>query len=90
MNRTVQHLKYEIRTIEAWHDGDGWYYNQTWHVDCVEVRGEHVKEELLHFKRKNNYVHKQGSVVMENVDGSMYELVVKKTGEPLMAFIPNF
>ena len=36
MNRTVQHLKYEIRTIEAWHDGDGWYYNQTWHVDDVE------------------------------------------------------
>lgn len=90
MNRTVQHLKYEIRTIKAWHDGDRWYYIRAEHVDNVEVRGEHVKEELLHFKRKNNYVHKQGSVVMENVDGSMYELVVKKTGEPLMAFIPNF
>ena len=45
MNKTVQHLKYEIRTIEAWADGEGWYYNQTWHVDDVEVRGEHVKED---------------------------------------------
>ena len=90
MNRTVQHLKYEIRTIETWADGEDWCHNQSWHVANVEVRGEHVKEELLHFKRKSGYVHKQGSVVMVNVDGSLYELVVKKTGEPLMAFIPNF
>lgn len=90
MNRTVQHLKYEIRAIETWADGEDWCHNQSCHVGNVEVRGEHVKEELLHFKRKSGYVHKQGSVVMVNVDGSLYELVVKKTGEPLMAFIPNF
>lgn len=90
MNRTVQHLKYEIRTVEAWSDGEDWYYNRTWREGDVEVRGEHVKEELLYFKRRSGYVHKQGSVVMRNVDGSLYELVVKKTGEPLMAFIPNF
>ena len=80
--------KYEIRAVDAWYDGDCWSYNETWHVRDVVIHGNNTRSNLLYMKRRSGYICRKGTCRMDCVDGSMYELVERKSGMPLMVFIP--
>ena len=81
--------KYEIRRVDAWgNEKDGYEYNETWHLCDFETRGNIARA----FKRALN---KQGvkmtpAAKVVNVDGSMYEAIVRKTGEPCYCAIPEY
>jgi hypothetical protein len=87
----VTRLNYEIRQIDALQEEEGyWLWNTSWHIEDVSIPAD-VKDferALLYRMRKAGIVSKLGRTKLVNVDGSMYELQDRKTGEPLIAFIP--
>lgn len=83
--------KYELRQVDAWHDGEGWYYNDSFHIDEFAVSDTaNEKRAFLRAMHKNGIVARRGMTRVE-YDGSVFELVNRKTGEPLMCAVPvNF
>lgn len=82
--------KYELRQVEAWRDGESWSYNNSFHIaDYAVSESADGKRAFLRAMHKNGFVCKRGMTRVET-DGSMFELVNRKDGEPLMAAIPMF
>lgn len=84
-------IRYELRQVEAWRDMEGWYYNNTFRITdyAVSVNANH-KRAFLRAMNKSGFVCKRGSCRVE-YDGTVFELVNRKTGEPLMYAMPvNF
>lgn len=82
-------LRYEVREIDALTDGECWYWNDSFHIADIEIsrKVKDIKRVLLHQMRKLGIVFKRGKCRLETYDGSSYELVVRRTGEPILAFI---
>ena len=82
--------KYELRQIDAWADCDGWIYNQTWKLAEYETAAKDHKTAFLRALHKIGVSCKRGKCRVET-DGSIYELVDRKTLEPLFCAVPvNF
>lgn len=80
-------MKYEIRQIDAWNCGDGWSYNETWHIGQYETNASDEKKAFLRQLHKHGIVCNRGKCVVE-FDGDCYELQDRKTREPLFVAIP--
>lgn len=80
-------IKFEIRQIEAWMDLEGWTYNQTWKIAVFNTAAADEKRAFLYALHKLGIVCKRGKCVVV-YDGSIYELLDRKTHEPLFAAIP--
>lgn len=80
---------YQIRVVDAWSDGEGWTYNESHHLAYATIsnKTKNIEEALLYHMRKHGLVSKRGKTRLE-YDGSIYELVERATGKPLVAFIP--
>ena len=83
--------KYELRQIDAWADvGDGWTYNETWKLAEYETEATDEKRAFLYQLHKLGISCKRGKCVVIS-DGSLLELVDRKTFEPLFCAVPvNF
>ena len=80
---------YEIRQVDAWGNGaDGWEYNETWKVDAFRSCAGNEKRLFLRKLRKNGITFKRGAVRVY-YDGSIWEIVNRKTLEPLFCMIPS-
>jgi hypothetical protein len=75
--------RWEQRQIDSWHDGEGWYDNQSFHVQDINLFPGEEKQFLLDLFWQDA----QKDYEVE-YDGSMYELVKKDTQEPLFRLIP--
>lgn len=79
-------FEYEIRKIDAWRDGDGWTWNDSYKIGTLKSAawGLHkpFRDKLLRMgiKFKNR--------VEVTFDGNVYELIDSRTQEPLFAMIP--
>ena len=83
-------FEYEIRQIEAWADLEGWTWNSSYHIGDFSTSAENHKRAFLNALHNLGIVCKRGKCKVE-FDGSIYELVDRKTLEPLFAAIPlNF
>lgn len=78
---------YEIRQIDAWHDGEGWTYNESWHICDVKSAANDEKRLFMRALRRHGIGFKRGAVRVD-YDGSVYEIVNRKTYEPLFCMIP--
>ena len=81
--------EYEIREVEAWRDGEGWTYNQTWKVCTVKSAAKDEKRLFADTLRKYGWWFRPGAIRIV-YDGSIYEVIDSKTQEPLFCMIPNY
>lgn len=77
---------YEVRQVDAWHDGEGWTYNATYHIGEFTTTGDPARAFRAALKRLGITFHR-GRTATE-YDGDVYEIVDRATREPLFAAIP--
>jgi hypothetical protein len=83
--------KFLVRQVEAWADPDGgWTYNNVWNIGEFVTRAKNIPVALTSWLKRNH-----GIVFIQNrvriwTDGDNYEIVDRKTGEPIFdaIFIP--
>lgn len=78
---------YEIRQVDAWHDGEGWTYNESWEIGSFTTAGDPARA----FRRalaKLGVTFYRGRTATE-YDGDVYEIVDRATRQPLFAAIPQ-
>ena len=80
-------MKFEIRQIDAWFDGDGWTYNESFRIGEFSTRVENVKRAFCRALHGLGVVFYRGRVVVVN-DGDLLEVQNRKSGEPLFVAIP--
>ncbi len=76
-----------ILEIEAWRDGDGWTWNNWFHVGNIsgaEFECADTNRDILKIVRERTALTGQGLVTIED-DGCNLVIVQKNTREPLYA-----
>ena len=80
---------FEIRQVDAWGNGsDGWEYNETFHLCNVKSAAKDEKRLFMRALRRHGIHFKRGAVRVD-YDGSIWEIVNRKTDEPLFCMIPS-
>jgi hypothetical protein len=74
---------WELQQIDSWHDGEGWYDNQAFHVQNTNLFPGEESQCLLDLFYKDA----QKDYEVE-CDGSVYELVKKESREPIFRLTP--
>lgn len=88
---TAQQLEsYEVREIDAWADPDGgWTYNESWHIGSFCTYSQDIPRAFRRYlKQCHGITFYRGRTATE-YDGDVYEIVDRKTREPLFAAIPQ-
>jgi hypothetical protein len=81
---------FEIRQIDAWGNiSDCYEYNETWHICNLSSAAQDEKRLFLRALRRRGISFKRGAVRVD-YDGSVYEIVNRKTLEPLFCMIPSY
>ena len=82
--------RYEIREIDAWYYDDGWNYNTTYLMGELTTSSKDEKRAFTNYlKNEHGITFKKNRTRIE-YDGSLYEIVDRKTFEPLFVMIPLF
>ena len=86
----MEEYGYEIRQIDAWFNGedDGGEYNESWHLCNVKSAAKDEKRLFMRALRRRGISFKRGAVRVD-YDGSIWEIVNRKTLEPLFCMIPS-
>lgn len=85
----MKKYNFEIRQIDAWGNiSDGYEYNETWHICNLSSAARDEKRLFLRALRRRGISFKRGAVRVD-YDGSIYEIVNRKTLEPLFCMIPS-
>lgn len=79
--------RYEIRQVDAWHDGEGWTYNESWEIGNFVTTGDTARA-FRHALARLGITFNRGKTATE-YDGDVYEIVDRATREPLFAAIPQ-
>lgn len=89
---TQKKYTYEIRQIDAWSDGEGgWTWNDSSHLGEFTVTEGCGNDKRAFLRALKNFVTLPRGKFKVDYDGSIYEVVKRKTGEPIFAAIPiNF
>ena len=80
-------MKFEIRQIDAWHDGEAWTYNESFRIGEFSTRAENVKRAFCRALHGLGVVFRRGRVVVVD-DGDCLEIQDRKSEKPLFAAIP--
>jgi hypothetical protein len=78
---------YEIREIDAWMYDDSWTWNTSYRLGSFTTTGDPARAFRRAIKRLGVTLYK-GKTVTE-YDGDVYEIVDRKTRQPLFAAIPQ-
>lgn len=78
---------YEIRQVDAWHDGESWTYNESLYIGSFTTAGD-VPRAFRRALAKLGITFYRGRTATE-YDGDVYEIVDRATREPLFAAIPE-
>ena len=80
--------RYEVRQVDALMQDDcSWYYNETWHIGEFSTVGD-VPRAFRRALAKMGVTFYRGRTVPE-YDGDVYEIIDRKTAEPLFVAIPQ-
>ena len=80
-------MKFEIRQINAWFDGEAWTYNESFRIGEFSTKAENVKRAFCRALHGLGVVFRRGCVVVVD-DGELLEIQDRKSGEPLFAAVP--
>jgi hypothetical protein len=84
-------VRFTVRQLDAWNEGEffGWTLNDAWKMGEFAVRaGANEKRAFLRFLHKKGITCKRGKCAVWT-DGDNYELIDRKTGEPLFDAVAN-
>lgn len=87
--------EYEVRQIDAWVEDvseDGqitWTWNNSYHIDNMATAAQDHKAAFRRWVRRALNGRRLDDLTI-TYDGSVYELIHKDTGEPILAAIPLF
>ena len=79
---------YEVREIDAWHDGEGWTYNTSYPLGTFTTTGDPARALRRYLKTHHGVTFYKGRTATE-YDGDVYEIVDRATRQPLFAAIPQ-
>ncbi|MEE1209017.1 MAG: hypothetical protein U0K60_03165 [Parafannyhessea umbonata] len=79
---------YEVREIDAYLYDDSWTYNETWHLGTFTTTGDPARAFRRYLKTHHGVTFYKGRTVTE-YDGDVYEIIDRKTAEPLFVAIPQ-
>ena len=79
-------MKFEIRQIDAWPDGEGWTYNDSFHIGEFSTKAKNVKRAFCRALHGLGVVFYRGRVVVVD-EGDLIEIQNRKSGEPLFVAI---
>ena len=80
-------MKFEIRQIDAWFDGEVWTYNESFRIGEFFTKAENIKRAFCRALRGLGVVFYRGRIVVVD-DGELLEIQDRKSGEPLFAAVP--
>ena len=80
-------ITFEVREIDALRDDDGWIWNTSYHVGEFTTRAKDGKRAFCAYLKRRGVVFKVNRTLID-YDGDVYEIVDRKTKEPLYAAIP--
>ena len=80
-------MKFEIRQIDAWFDGEAWTYNESSHIGEFTTNAKNLKKAFCNALHNLGIVFNRGRVVIID-DGDILEAQNRKSGEPLFVAIP--
>lgn len=78
---------YEVREIDAWMYDDSWTWNTSYLVGTFTTAAQDTARAFRHYLKTQGVTFNRGTTRTE-YDGDVYEIVDRKTGEPLYAAIP--
>ena len=79
-------MKFEIRQIDAWFDGETWTYNESFHIGEFTTNAKDLKKAFCNALHNSGIVFNRGRVVIVD-DGDTLEAQNRKDGEPLFVAI---
>ena len=82
--------KYEIRQIDAWHDGF-WYWNDSFHIGEFKTASQNVNQPFIKALKKLGITFQKGTIYIAyvgDISGDVLEVRNRKTDEPYFAAIP--
>jgi len=80
--------RYEIRQVDAIAYDDGWSYNETWNIGTFATASADVPRAFRRALANLGVSFHRGRTVTE-YDGDLYEIVDRKTREPLFVAVPQ-
>ena len=80
-------MKFEIRQIDAWFDGETWTYNESFRIGEFATNAKNLKKAFCNALHNLGIVFNRGRVVIID-DGDTLEAQNRKDGEPLFVAIP--
>lgn len=80
--------RYEVRQVDAYLYDDCWTYNTTYLIGTFTTYAEDIPRAIRYYLKSKGIVF-QPHATRTEYDGDVYEIVDRKTGEPLFAAIPQ-
>ena len=80
-------MKFEIRQIDAWPDGEAWIYNESFRIGEFSTKSGNVRRAFCRALHGLGVVFYRGRVVVVD-EGDLLEIQNRKSGEPLFVAIP--
>jgi hypothetical protein len=74
-----------IQQIDAWRDGDNWIWNNAFNIGVFYSDAKDMKTAFREKLRNMGVSFALPTEVL--YDGSIYELIIKQTGEPMFALV---
>ena len=86
--RNVIFTTYEIRQVDAWNDGDGWIYNDSFNLGSFTTAAQDEHRAFYRALARLGIRFNRGTVRAVD-DGWNIEIIDRKTGAPLFCAIPQ-
>lgn len=81
-------IKFEVREVDAWKYDDFWEWNTSYFIGTFTTSAKNEKRAFTNFLRKHGIVFKVNRTLIDTQDGGgIYEIIDRKTKEPLYAAI---
>lgn len=81
-------ITFEIRQIDAWNDGDGWIYNDSFTLGSFTTTAQNERRAFYRALARLGIRFYRGRVRAVD-DGCIIEIIDRKTAEPLFVAIPQ-
>lgn len=89
INKPSSRAAYEIREVDAWNDPEsGWTYNTTYRLGSFTTAAQDERRAFYRALARMGIRFYRGRVRAE-YDGDVYEIIDRKTAEPLFVAIPQ-
>ena len=81
-------VTFDVRQVDSWFIDDSWTWNASYHLFDFSTSAANEKRAFVNALRQHGITFKKNRTRIE-YDGSIYEIIDRKTKEILFAAIPN-